>query len=722
MALRLALLLLSAAAAFAQISPVKVPRVTRPPKLSDFLEEGRPREAELVISDFHQYKPRDGEPVSQPTTAYLSYDDRNLYVVFICKDDPALIRARVAKREQIGSDDRVNLVIDTFHDHQRGYWFDVNPYGVQSEGVFTEGVEDDPSWDTVWHSEGRITKDGYAVLIALPFRSIRFRPGQDTWGLVLARWIVRNNEFSVWPNFNRSKPGFVRQGGDLTGFENISPGRNIQLIPYGSFAASKYLDRAAEAMKSKRDVRGGVDAKMVLRDAFALDLTLNPDYSQVESDEPQVTVNQRYEVFFPEKRPFFLENAGFFKTNTMLFFSRRIADPEFGARLTGKVGRWALGAIAVDDRAPGKLDGTEDRALAGVFRLKREFGRDSTAGVMLTDLEYGGTHNRIASLDARLRVLPNWTLSAQAMNSRTRLRDGRELVGPGYNVRWAHSGRHFESVTNYSDLSPNFRADLGFIERVDIRELTHQGGYMWRPEGSPIVAIGPRIMATMNYDRTGRLADWNIHPRFFIELPRMTEIDFGRSDAYEFWDGEGFKKHHTEVEFTSELAKWLAFGADIARGSEINYYPAAGVRPFAARSTSAETGFTLRPGSRMRVENTYLYTSLTWRGQSVFRNHIARVKTNYQFSRELSLRAIVDYASVLPNEALVNLEREKHVGADILLTYMVNPWTAVYAGFTDLYDNYMLDPRVSPALKRTAFPEMNTGRQFFVKVSYLLGF
>jgi hypothetical protein len=717
-----AVLLCAAAALYAQPSPIRIPKVSRAPKMADFLE-GRPREAELTVTEFHQYMPRDGAPASQPTTAYLSYDDSNLYAVFVCKDDPALIRARVARREQIMEDDRANLVIDTFHDHRRAYWFDVNPYGVQADGVVTDGVEDDPSWDTLWYSAAKITADGYIAMITLPFKSIRFKPSEhQTWGLVLARWIIRNNEFAVWPNFSRKQGGFVRQGGDLAGLQDISPGRNLQIIPYGSFAASRYLDSAAPALRSERDVRAGVDAKAVLRDSFALDLTVNPDFSQVESDEPQVTVNQRYEVFFPEKRPFFLENAGFFKTPATLFFSRRIADPEFGARLTGKHGRWALGALAVDDRAPGERDGTGRRAVAGVFRLQREFLKDSGAAVMATDYEYGGTHSRVASFDTHVRVLPNWVLTAQLMSSDTRLPGGRRISGPAYEVEWQHGGRHFRSETRYSDRSPDFRAGLGFIERVDVRELSHEGGYLWRPEDSPIQAIGPVVDLSINYDRTGRLQDWMVAPNFVIELPRMTEISLGRTELYEFYAGQGFRKSHSEVEVSSEWKRWLAFAAEIERGSDVNLYPAAGVRPFAGGFTEASASVTVRPNPRLRIDNTYLYSSLSWRGESVFRNHIARLKTNYQFSRELSLRAIFDYAGVLPNESLVDLEREKHIGGDVLLTYMVNPGTALYVGYTDLYDNYELDPRISPALKRTAFPGLNTGRQVFVKLSYLFRF
>src|SRR6266702_5545731 len=159
--------------AFSEETPLHIPRVNRPPKLSDFLE-GRPREAEAVVTIFKQFDPHDGAEISQPTAAYLSYDSKNRYVGWICKDDPKLIRARVAPRKQIDTDDRVTINLDPLQDHKHAYWFDVNPYGIQFDGRTTDGIGDDPSWEGLWYSEGKMTADGYVVLQAIPFKSIRF--------------------------------------------------------------------------------------------------------------------------------------------------------------------------------------------------------------------------------------------------------------------------------------------------------------------------------------------------------------------------------------------------------------------------------------------------------------------------------------------------------------------------------------------------------------------
>jgi hypothetical protein len=719
----------------------RIPRVTRPPKLEDFLN-GAPRQAEVVITDFRQFDPGDGDPVSEPTTAYLSYDDKNLYVAFVCKDsDPGSMRIRKTKREDILNDDRVTINIDTFHDHRRSYFFDSNAYGIQMDGITTDGQGDDFSFDTLWYSEGRITSHGYVVLETIPFRSLRFSSApKQTWGFIVARFIQRNNEWATAPHVSRRRlPQWAGQLGDLEGLEGISPGRNLQFIPYALFSRGRFLDVPASGslprFQSQTEARGGLDSKVVLRDAFTLDTAINPDFSQVESDEPQVTVNQRYEVYFPEKRPLFIENAGFFRTPETLFFSRRIQDPQFGARLTGKAGPWALGVLAADDRAPGEVAESGDplhgrRAFAGVVRVQREFLRDSHVGLLATSREFASSHNRVFSLDARIRLKQGWFLRGQVIRSDTRALDGTRYSGPAYYASLSRSGRKFSYSSVYRDRSPRFRSELGYIPRVDIRQMEHFVSYRWRPEGRRILNFGPDFTVMTNWNREGRLQDWEVEPGFYFELPRLTTLRVERAELYELFERIGFRKRQTSLELSTEWLKWLTFRTELEWGDDVNYYPAASLDPFLGKSTSRSVGLTWHASDQLRFDESYLYTRLGVRtgstvareGASVFNNHILRSKVNYQFTRELSLRAILDYNAVLSNPALVDIERSKRVGADVLLTYLVNPGTALYAGYTDIHENLALDPTAPPYLRRTQSPWTSTGRQFFVKLSYLLRF
>lgn len=571
----------------AQERTITIPHLERPPQIEDLLagsghsyasgtrtEYGRPDGVGgvggiggvgLRVTDFRQREPGDGVPASQETTAYVSYDDANLYVIFVCTDDPTKVRARIAKREQFSADDGVLVYLDTFHDRQRAYLFGANPLGVQLDGLVTEGQSDDYSFDAVWHSEGRLTATGYVVRLAIPFRSLRF-PGtsEQRWGIALARLIRRNNEKAYWPALTKRVPGFVPQFGVAEGLRDISPGRNIQFAPYTTVADARFLDRNGPAFRTAREGRVGVDAKVVLRDAFTLDATVNPDFSQVESDDPQVTANQRFEVFFPELRPFFIENAGYFVTPVNLFFSRRVADPGGGLRLTGKSGRWAVGAIAIDDRAPGQVAPTHPlhgrRAGIGAIRVQRGLAQESAVGLLVTDRELAGSSNRVYAADGRVKVGRNWVITGQLMESETRELDGTRRSGPGYLAGLQRKGRHFGYQGSYLDLAAGFDAPLGFLTRVDVRETEHKWEYRGRPDGL-VTEYGPNLKVLLNWDRRGRLQDRAVEASGTVALKRATRLELAHAVAFELFDDRGFQPRHTIVAFDTEWLRWLAASA-----------------------------------------------------------------------------------------------------------------------------------------------------------------
>jgi len=223
----------------------------------------------------------------------------------------------------------------------------------------------------------------------------------------------------------------------------------------------------------------------------------------------------------------------------------------------------------------------------------------------------------------------------------------------------------------------------------------------------------------VNWDRQGRVQDWVAGAGFLAEFPGQTELSAGWDESFELYQGLRFRKHSMGASFKSEWLPWLALQGDYGRAKRINYYPPTGIAPFSAQGQDVKAGFTLRPTPRFRLSESYLYSRLaTPEGSHIFTNHILRSKLHFQFTRPLSVRAIVDYQAVLPDTGLVAVERSKRFGADILLTYLVNPGTALYVGYTDLYENLAL-AGVPPSLVRTTHPNQSTGRQFLVKLSYL---
>jgi hypothetical protein len=722
--------------AYGQRATLRIPHVTSAPRIEDYVGE-RARTEEARVTDFRQRDPNDGIPASHPTEAYLSYDNSNLYVIFVCHDVPIEVRARMAKREDIGNDDTVSLYLDTFNDRQRAYVFSTNPLGIQRDGVQTEGSSNpDYSYDTLWRSEGRLTNDGYVVLMAVPFKSLRFPAGEaQSWGLALGRHTDRLSENSFWPYITKRVEGFAQQMAILDGIENVSPDRNIFFIPYGAFSGARFLETKPPAYRNEADFRGGFDSKFVLGKAFTLDVTANPDFSQVESDQPQVTINKRFEVVFAEKRPFFIENSGFFDTPETLFFSRRIIDPQFGARLTGKVGRWAIGALGADDRAAGKLVASNDpnfgrRALAGVARVQREFGEQNRVGLFVSNRSFGSSTSRVWAADTRFKLTPNLVFTGQAIQSYNRYEDGTHRTGPAYSAGLDYSGRHFTHNVGYTDRSPDFDAPLGFIKRVDVRETDHYVGYFWRPEKHTVVAFGPSLTSYIIYDRSGRLTDWYSNGEFALYLRGPTQLKVSRSQFYEYFDGVGLHEHVNSVSFFTGWKKSFTITTAFNQGALANYSPPGQTLPFVAHSQGASFGLTLRPVRRLRVDETYYFTRLgspinPAPGQSdatIFNNHIFRTKINFQFTRALSLRAIGDYNSTLPNSSLVSDSKRKNLTGDVLMTWLVSPFTALYIGYTDRYQNQSIDPANPARLRLTGAPTTSTGRQVFVKLSYLFGF
>lgn len=744
----------------------KIPRVQRAPQLEDFLHN-IPREAELTITDFRQYQPGDGTPVTEPTTAYLSYDEKNLYVVFVCHDDPRQVRAHLSKREDSDRDDGVGILLDTFRDFHRAYYFFSNPLGVQSDAIYTEGQGYDFSFDTLWKNTGRLTPDGYIVFFSIPFKSLRFSPeAKQTWGIALYRVILRKSEFDYWPYLTQREEGITQQFAPVTGLENISPGRNIQLIPYGLLAGDHYLNQpnfqnpsVVPGFKDNFEHRAGLDAKFVTKDALTFDLTLNPDFSQVETDDPQVTINQRFAVFFPEKRPFFIENAGFFTTPINLFFSRQIANPQFGGRMTGKLGDWTLGALVIDDRKPGENFTTgqyNTRAVDGVVRVTREFGNQSYIGGFLSSRDFGGTHNRVASLDARLKLKKNWVFDLQAVHSWTRQEEpvGADCLSFEPNAQgigsqqghalWAdasYTGRHFFYSGNYNDYTPDFCTELGFVNRVDIRQENSNAGYFWKPKKGKVINFGPLVSETVDWNHAGVLQDWAAAAAFELDFTKQTTLNVSRGEAYELFSNIGFRKHSTAISFSSQPYKWVAFSARYSQGTGENYYPGPGLLPFLGNTRRVNLDFTLRPTSRFRFDETFIYSRLGTRdrstppgyapGSNIFNNYLMRSKVNYQFTREFSLRLILDYNGTLANQGLVDLQSNlgnfdttfvtptKQFTTDILFTYLLHPGTAVYVGYNNGFNDLRLQG-LPPLVVATNKSLNSTSHLFFVKLSYLL--
>ncbi len=752
----------------AEAGTLNIPRLHAAPKLADF--EGMEPATDLArhmlkINQFTQKEPHDGAAVSQPTEAYLGYTDKNFYAVFLAFDkEPKKIRARMLRRELIDDDDQVGLWLDTFHDHRHAYMFYSNPYGIQQDGLVAENQGFDNTFDTVWHTYSKINGNGYMVMIEIPFKSLRFRrEGKKDWGFILIRVIPRNSEHSFYPvNTNRIQ-GMLSQEGTLEGFENISPGRNMQFIPYTSVGAFRSLDErdpAGDRFTGKHvDPKAGLDSKIVIKDSLVLDTTINPDFGQIESDDPQVTVNQRFAVFFPEKRPFFQENSNFFQTPLNLVFTRNIANPLFGVRLTGKTGPWAVGTMMANDRSPSASVIDTDplsgqAAYFGVVRVNRELGKNNSIGMIYTDRELHTNpntfctstvcevgFNRVGGVDAQLKFGPNWQMNAQAVTSETKFDDGTHEAGPAYQIFAERSSRRLEFNTMYQDISPGFSTETGFINRTDYRRFSNFAGWTFHTEGKHLVAHGPRIFQLSMWDHNGTRLNYSLNPDYEWDFPRNSAFIVASNWEHERLRPVDFStltanRDYTHVigavEFKTQYFKWLNLDAEMDWGTATNFVPRTGPPVLAYQNTAAVHG-TVRPTKGLTIENTYLMTRLLDQntGFNIFNNHIMRSKWNYQFTKEFSLRMIGQYTTTIANPGFTTLQTTKQFNGDVLFTYLLNPGTAIYVGYNSDLQN--IDPTLQrtcgglacapgetfDGLLRTRNSFLNDGRQVFIKLSYL---
>jgi len=668
-----------------------IPRLQRAPALEEFLSMKPTGEVALQmakVTGFTQRNPHDGENVSEPTDAYLGYDQKNLYVVFVCFDNPKQVRARMSRREDIFDDDQVEIILDTFHDRRRAYAFQTTPLGVQWDAIWTEASREeqtsghfDTSFDTVWDSRGKVTESGFVVWMAIPFKSLRFpTTKQQEWGVILYRGITRKTEDSFWPHVSLKVEGRLGQAATLHGLEGISPGHSIELIPYGVMRGFRALDTRDPSnpffQTAKVQGQPGMDAKFVIHDHFVVDMTANPDFSQVESEDPQITVNQRYAVYFPEKRPFFLENEDFFRTPLDLFFTRSIGDPSAGIRLTGKDGPYSLGLMATDDRSPGlavpsfcpptspncSSEFSGIRSYYTIARASRDIFRQSSVGALYTDWECPttGEFNRIGGVDTHLKFNSNWTLDGQAVVSSSNLNLNCEAniypfssgnrghnnyyAGPAEKFELRRDGMHFSYDGTYNDITPGFVTVPGFINRVDIRETTQEADYRFRPKKGWVVDWGPSMLVQYDFDHAGLRLDTDYSPYVAIlgrgqtviylrpyeeKRERLRPQDFcfygyslycggpnaGNLDYHEHTSGANFQTGHFEK---------ATIGAGYYWGNGVNFeaVPVATSvtapynQPFVAREDTASGTLILRPTKPLKIENIYLFERLRTTGSA----------------------------------------------------------------------------------------------------------
>jgi hypothetical protein len=660
--------------------PLAIPKLSSPPKIDGLLDNSVWEKEALKIENFVQLSPKENGAPSQKTTAYLGYDAKNLYLAFRCEDtEVKKLRCSVTNRDNCLDDDWIMIFLDAFNEKRRAFTFAVNPIGIQMDFIRTEsGGNDnmDASWDTVFESDGKIDDKGYTVEMAIPFKSIRFPDKEDkVWGLTIGRNIPRAGEVIIWPEFSRNIPGLLSQAREILIRGKVEKGKNLEIMPVATS-----LKREGE----KVDFEPGVNVKYGVSSDLTLDFALNPDFSHIEADAPQIDVNLRYALRYPEKRPFFLEGMEIFQFPEIeMVYTRRIIDPLFGAKISGKLGRFAYGVLSTYDEHPteslwevhGGGGSTDNKALFNIVRLKTDVFKESYMGFSLADKEIDGSHNRVAGFDGQFKFNNKFFFTFQALASQTKYPNEETGFSPALYAEFFYFTKNWSIGSYWKSIHPDFEASSGFVNRTDYRTAGVWTSATIYPDKKYLNQINFNFQVGQRdaYFSNTVQDKW---ARFSTQF-RFTEFNrlwVTYENAMERYADIDFKRNNLEIQAESNIIKWLPFTFTFLIGDMINYDTE---DTFLGWGTTYGISANFKPNKRLQLGLDFSKNTF-WKkrgGDELWDYNVVRARTTYQLSKSLSVRAIVDYNHFY-----------KQIFGSLLLSYVLRPGTVFFIGYDSNYD------------------------------------
>ncbi|QXD16786.1 carbohydrate binding family 9 domain-containing protein [Rhodocaloribacter litoris] len=723
------------------VRPVLAPRPAPAPiRIDGVLDDAGWQEA-VRATNFSETFPGDQTRPPIGIEVWTTYDAENLYVAFLIQDDPKAVRVNMSDRDRIWQDDYVGVILDTYGTNAWAYFIASNPIGIQGDTRIINGGDEDDGFDIIFHSDGQVTGTGYQVEMAIPFRSLRFpaRPVQS-WNINF--WITRpresRNTYS-WAAIDRDDPCWLCQLGRIEGIEGAAPAGRLELLPAitGSQAGTLASEaRPADGLAQGRlTVDPSFSAKYAFSSNLIADVAVNPDFSQIESDAAQVDVNTTFALFFPERRPFFQEGSELFAQEIQTVYTRSINNPFAVAKLTGRFDRTSFSYVGgVDQDSPVILPFEEEsrfvqagESVSNLLRVKHTFGSSSFVGAMVTDRRFTGTGmaGSTVSLDASLRLSRVYSLQAQLVGSRTaegtdaglseqageRTFDGTRTAafdGETYNG-WAaytafrRNARHWNFDLWYTGRSPTFRAANGFVTQNNIHQAMFFTRYTFYLEKGFLQRLSPELLAgyfwNFEKQRKDEFLRLGVQAQMKGQTYARVRVLVFSNERFAGKDFRGLRRMDAVVE--SNFSDPVRLGGFVSVGTAIARNLA---EPTMGRVLNLELWGAVKPGTRLSLQPNFTFARLTDRdtGDEVFSGYILRVRTSYQFTRRLFLRLVTQY-----NDFARTLE------VDPLLTYKVNPFTALYLGSTHDFRDFREEAR---GFFAGYYP---TGRQIFFKLQYL---
>jgi len=695
-------------------NPLVITKASAPIKIDGVLDDPAWEKAgRLDIA--YEWTPGENVPPPVKSEVLVSYDDSNFYIAFRCFDaEPRAIRAHLMDRDAIDTfvqDDHISFMLDTFNDERRAFQFRVNPLGVQADAVLSEmeGYEDF-SWDAIWKSAGRIEEFGYTIEAAIPFNQLRFPAGGSvqTWGFEADRSYPRNvrHRISTHPR-DRNVNCFLCQFNKITGFENISPGVNLQITP--TLTANRtdvrpdFPNGSLEA--GKVNAEPGVTARWGITPNLTLNGAINPDFSQVEADAAQLEVNTRFALYYPEKRPFFLEAADFFTTPIQAVFTRSVADPLWGGKLTGKIGRGALGFFAAQDRINNLVipsnQGSNAASLeadvtSGVFRYRYDLGSGSTLGAIYAGRVAEDYHNHAAGLDGFFRLgrkdsiifqfLRSDTLYPAALSEAYGQPKGR-FGGNAFMAQYVHQTRNLMYYAAYQSIDPDFRADSGYMPRVDFRTIDLEvdaliyGVRGGGKSGKWFDQLRFWIRGYRTDDFSGRLTDSRVALGASYMGPLQSQIVLVGRWNQEYYAGTLYDTSDAVTQLIFKPAGGMSFSLMANMAGAIDY---ANARKAAAFRLGPDVELGL--GRYINLGASYMLERLAEGGKRIYTAHLLQGRLIYNISTRLFLRLILQYQDIGRDPAMYGFPVDtssRDLFSQLLFSYKINSQTVLFLGYSD---------------------------------------
>lgn len=692
-----------------------------------------------IAGNFAESNPGDNVQPAVETRALITYDDKNLYVAFVCYDNPDEIRATLCDRDQFFNDDAVCLKLDTYGNASWAYRLYVNPYGVQKDMLWTAVAGEDIGFDLVWHSAAQITDSGYQVEMAIPFTSMRFPDNaQQSWRIDFYRPRPRDHYYAyVWAAHDRDEACEPCQWGTVSGIESVQPGKGLELLPtYVATQSGQKVDLSnpgSEFDNGKISGEISLGAKYSISSNITLDAAFNPDFSQIEADAAQIDVNTTIALFYPERRPFFQEGTDVFRTLFNSFYTRTVNDPVFSAKLIGRLENTTFGFISAhDENTPYTIPLEEytillnsGKSTVNAVRAIQSVGGNSQLGFLATDRRFENEGSgTILALDHDIWFTRRLGFDGQYVLSHTKepddissipdlsaikfdhdrhnaAFDGESYYGHGTISRLKYFARSWHFMLNYSEVSPSYRTETGYDPLMDYRDASGWTEYVFYIEKGLLNRIYPQTYISKRWDFDGGLIadhyNFNLGSSWNFAQTNI-EIFYGRSSE-RFSGIEYDNLWETHLNLDSRPLDQLGGNLFVAKRRNL-------ARGFGTKGDEydIQTTLTIKPFDRLLIEPTFSYLRSTdfETGDELYEGYITRTRLRYQATKEISLRLVVQY-----NDFYERLD------VDPLLTYRISPFSVFYAGSTYDYDNIRIySHEVDDNWQLTS-------RQFFVKLRYL---